>query len=291
MGKGSTRRTEGSRKFRDPVRLAATLVGCLAVAVVNFASAATDEPRGRYVIAKELDATNVAEPYAGTVDIKARRSVCTLTWRIRGGRSARRLQGLGLWAREGVDGPAVLCASMNTGGAAYGTALYHRGKDGRWQGDWVTSVDDGSDLGEMRIDTGANGAALVGRHRIAGSRGRAGSFSGAVTITAQGEYLELAYEVGGVPVYRGLGVILRRPDGSGERLAVAWSYGSTPALAIYSPDADGMLAGRRVSLRYGEPQVRNERLARSVPGTDPATGQLFLPPPVFNEPAEDLPGR
>ena len=287
----------GFRERGSRWRLAGTVAGCLllfCVALDSGAWAATDEPRGRYVIAKVLDGGDrTAEPYAGIVEIKTRRTVCTLTWRIRGGQTSRRLQALGLWDKEGAGEP-VLCASMNTGGAAYGTALYRRGKDGRWQGGWVTSVDDGAELGEMRIDTGSNAASLVGRHRIAGSRGRAGSFAGAVTITAQGEFLELAYEVGGIPVYRGLGVLLRNTDGSGkedERLAVAWSYGSTPALAIYSLDGDGSLTGRRVSLRLGEAQIRNERLARSVPGTDPSTGQLLLPPPVINEAEAPLPGR
>lgn len=248
------------------------------------------------MIAKDLDATVASEPYAGVVDIKVRRTVCTLNWRIRG-QTTRRLQALGLRDKpEGATSPSatggaapLLCASMNTGGAAYGLALYRRVGAGRWKGTWVTSVDDGSDLGEMTITTAADAITLVGRHRLTGSRGRAGSFAGAVTVTAQGEFLELAYEVNGISVYRGLGVLVPSPDGRDDRLAVAWSYGSKPALAIYTQEPDGTLAGRRVSMNLGEPLIRAERLARNVTGTDPKTGQLILPPAVDAE-SEPLPG-
>lgn len=287
----------GFSKPRRQWRVACTLTGLLCVLATGGLRGANDDPAGRYVIAKDLDqpaTPRTGEPYAGTVDVKVRRGgVCTLNWRIRGDATPRRLQGLGLWdKRSGVGGP-LLCASMNTGGAAYGLALYRRGEKGRWQGSWVTSVDDGAELGEMRIDTGSDTAALVGRHHLHGSRGRAGSFEGAVTIAAQGEFLELAYEVNGIPVYRGLGLLLPDPNNAsvGERLVVAWSFGSVPALAIYSAQADGSLTGRRVSVRHGEPLIRNERLARSVPGTDPTTGQLLLPPPVTVEPETALPER
>ena len=262
------------------------LFRCAAGAV----AAPVDELGGRYVIAKDLDATMAAEPYAGIVDIKVRRTVCTLNWRIRG-QSTRRLQALGLRDKpdsgaltaagpRGAAAAPLVCASMNTGGAAYGMSLYRRVGAGRWKGTWITSVDDGSELGEMTITTDPAATTLVGRHRLAGSRGRAGSFAGAVTVTAQGEFYDLAYEVNGISVYRGLGVIVPGPDGRDDRLAVAWSYGSKPALAIYTLEPDGTLVGRRVSLHLGEPQIRPERLARNVAGTDSKTGQLLLPPPV-----------
>ncbi len=43
---------------------------------------------------------------------------------------------------------------------------------------------------------------------------------------------------------------------------MGWSFGSAPGLAVYRPEPGGLLTGRRISARAGQPAVTREALAR-----------------------------
>ena len=207
---------------------------------------------GRYTIAAlpaKTGATLAEATYGGSVDIVARRHAYGVTWRLAAADS-RKLRGLGM-----VDGDSLLAVSIATGGAAYGVAVYHRVPDAReWRGQWITSLDSGVTPGQISFDEGDDGA-LPGRHRLHCQRPGVGGFDGAVNIAANGGNFLLTFLVDGTVLYRGAGILLE--DG---RLAVGWSFGSSPALAVYRIGADGLLRGERISPRAGE---ETEDLARS----------------------------
>lgn len=240
------------------------------------ATAADEEIAGRYqIVLPPSPEGNV--PRNGSVAIAARRSTYVVNWQPGNVGNRRRQRGLAL--RDGAD---LLGVSVHTGGMAYGLAIYHR-EAGGWRGKWITSVDGGGNVGEIRFD-GAE--PLAGRHRVSGRRAGAGGFEGAVTITQSGENYLLTFTVGGVTVYRGLGA--RR----GERLVVAWSFGSAPALAVYERTAGSdVLHGQRLSLRAGQQvQAEAEDLTRAAPGEfDPAPGGDALALPSALVEADDAP--
>lgn len=194
------------------------------------------------------------------LDVKLRRSaVCDLAWRLDSG---KRLRGFGL-----TGAGDSLAASMDTGGRAYGLAVFQR-EGGAWRGRWLTSIDGASALGAMSIE----GDPLAGRHRFTG-RGPAGAFAGSVTVTARGPAYALNFNgSSGLPLYRGIGVL------DGDRLAVAWSFGSSPALALYSVTGKS-LEGRRYNFPRGQPDaaVTTERLTRE--GADDTIFPPLLPTP------------
>ncbi len=214
-----------------------------------------NEIAGRYVVATlpaAPDAPVAQAAYAGTAEITPGKHVSRVTWQPAAS-GARRLRGLGL-----SDDDGTLGISLATGGSAYGVALYrHSAAANQWQGRWITSIDSGGTMGEIHFDDAGSGGALPGRHRLVCRRPGSGSFEGAVNITPQGDDFLLTFEVDHTVLYRGLGILLD-PD----RLIVGWSFGSAPAVAVYRPGPDGLLAGRRVSLRGGQPQVVREALAR-----------------------------
>lgn len=258
----SARRAGGAR---------ALLAGLL---LVLLPTARAVDPAGRYRISP-VD-TGEGEPAAGgAVTIAARRHIFVVDWQTAGRRRQR-----GLALRDGED---LLGVSINTGGRAYGVAIYRR-EGNRWRGPWITSLDAGGAPGEISFD-GAPGGELAGRHRLTGRRGGvSGGFEGAVTIVPKGEDYLLTFTVGGATVYRGLGV--RR----GERLVVGWSFGSSPALAVYQATTEGGLSGRSLSLgRSGELKTVGEELARAAPGEEIAPGEpILVLPPAIVEPDDDF---
>lgn len=201
----------------------------------------------------------------GWLDVAVKQDpVCTLAWRLD---SEKRVRALGL-----SDSGRLLAASFNTGGAAHGLVVFRRTAAG-WGGRWITSIDGASTLGEMTID----GDALSGRHRFSG-RGRAGRFEGSVNISTRGAaYSMNFYGASGVPLYRGIGVV------NEGRLLVAWSFGSSPSLAVYAVDDKG-LAGSRFSFGRGQGDAVTapERLTR-----DGAGDTIF--PPLLPGPAGQAP--
>ena len=237
-----------------------------------IARAAADTLAGRYVVATlpaGADAPVADATYAGTVEITPHKHASTVVWQP-AATGARRLRGLGL-----SDADGALGVSLSTGGAAYGVAVYHHATDaGEWQGRWLTSLDTGGTVGEIRFDAPGN-TPLLGRHRLFCQRPGSGSFEGAVVVTALGDDYGLAFEVDRTVLYRGLGVLLDH-----DRLFVAWSFGSAPALAVYRPDADHLVTGRRVTVRAGQPAVVREALARE--GED---AMRLLPAAARTDPA------
>ena len=148
--------------------------------------------------------------------------------------------------------------SLATGGIAYGVAIYrHSTEEHCWHGQWITSIDAGSTPGEIRFDD-EGGRSPLGRHRLHCARPGAGGFEGTVTIAAEGTDFRLTFAVDGATLYRGAGILL--DDG---RLVVGWSFGSAPAVAVYRVSPEGLLIGRRLSLRGGQATVNVETLARS----------------------------
>lgn len=258
---------------------------------------------GRYVVAETTTPTTESgDPAGQTVDIAPRNRGYSVVWRTGAAATSgaalpnvvagrRRTpaggSGGGPTTRRGLalrDGD-LLGVSLATGGPAYGVAVY-RAEDGgrRWRGRWVTSIDGASVPGEIVFET--NDGSLTGRHALRGRREGGGGFEGTVSVTARdnvagdgGENYLLNFTVGGITVYRGLGV--RR----GERLVVGWSYGSPPALVVYEIGAGGKLDGRRLSLRSTE--VITELLAPwAGEGTGP-DGLLILPEPEPMEAGTD----
>jgi hypothetical protein len=133
-----------------------------------------------------------------------------------------------------------LAVSLSTGGAAYGVAVYHHVADEHaWSGPWISSLDGGASLGKIRFE---DGAALEGRHSVVCSRPGAGTVSGTVEVKPAADGYQLTFQLGRVVYYRGVGLLL-----PGDRLAVAWSFGSAPEIAAYEIKRDGALAEHRVS--------------------------------------------
>lgn len=218
------------------------------------------EAPGRYFVAEGAESGG-----GGVLEVTARHPPgCTLGWRLDSGRQQR---ALGL-----SDAGNLLAASINTGGAAYGLLLLRRSADG-WKGRWVTSIDGAGTLGDMSIA----GATLPGRHHFSG-RGRAGSFEGSVTITARGPAFSLNFNsASGVQLYRGIGAL------EGDRLAVAWSFGGAPSLAVYAV-ADKGLTGQRFTFARGrnDAVAVTERLTRE--GADDTIFPPLLPTPSGRAP-------
>ena len=209
---------------------------------------------GRYVVAilPSADSPVTDAAFAGTADFTPRKPhASAVTW-LPAATGARRQRGLGL-----SDDDGALGVSVSTGGAAYGVAIYHHAAGaGEWQGRWITSLDAGGTVGDIRFDDA--GGSLVGRHRLVCRRPGSGSFEGVVEIASRGDgCFGLTFEVDHTVLYHGLGTLL-----DNNRLVVGWSFGSTPAVAVYLPDPGGLLTGRRVSLRAGQPVVVREALAR-----------------------------
>ena len=189
------------------------------------------------------------EVYGGTVSISARRNAYEMDWQLAG--EYRSAHGLGL-----LEDRELLGVSISTGGGAYGVAIYHHGKnDPQWKGRWVTSIDGAANVGEIAFDAGPT---LVGSHALTCKRPGVGSFVGTVEITAKGSDYLLTFLLGHSVLYKGLGVL----SGDG-RLIVGWSFGSSPALAVYHYSSEGMLTGRRIVLRSnGQVSSTSERMAR-----------------------------
>ena len=253
-----------------PVKTPALVFALVSLAALPVAPAA--DLTGRYVVASlpaGTDAPIAQAAYAGTADITPRKQhASAVTWLPATG--ARRVRGLGL-----SDDDGTLGVSLSTGGEAYGVAIYHHAADTHeWQGRWITSLDSGATVGEIRFDD-AGGSALIGRHRLVCRRPGSGSFEGAVNISPAGDDFLLTFEVDRTVLYRGLGIRL-----DADRLIVGWSFGSAPALAVYHPDPGGLLMGRRLSLRSGQPVVVREALARE--GED---AMRLLPAAARTDPA------
>ena len=210
---------------------------------------------GRYVVAvlpAAADAPVAQATFSGTVDVTPRRGrVSTVVWQP-ATTGARRVRGLGL-----SDDDGTLGVSVATGGAAYGVAIYHHvAGSHEWQGRWITSLDGGGAVGDIRFDD-AEGSTLVGRHRLVCRRPGSGSFEGAVSIVARGDDYSLTFEGDRTVLYRGVGILLDK-----DRLVVGWSFGSAPSLAVYRPEPSGLFTGRRISARAGQSVAIREALAR-----------------------------
>ena len=228
-------------------------VCCVAAAggalVSGVADAAPAPPFvGRYRLVPGTRANDLS-PAGGIVDIDFRHVAYTANWRLG---SARPLRGLGL--SEGND---LLGVSLYTGGIAHGLAIYRKADGGRrWLGHWITSIDSAASVGVMDFDADPKQPTLAGKHHFTGHRASTGQFEGTVTMSPQGEDFLLAFTTsGGATLYRGVGIL------RGERLVVAWSFGSSPALAAYELGEHGELNGRRLSMRTrGALQPMPERL-------------------------------
>lgn len=237
---------------------------------------------GDYVILQPPTLEGGGAPFGGTARITPHRNSLAVSWQLETG---KRLRGLAL-----ADGGDLLGVSLSTGGRAYGVAIYRREGD-RWRGRWLTSIDGGSAVGEISF-SGGPGGELTGQHPFTSLRPGAGSFAGNVAITRKGEDFLLTFTAGSLVIYRGLGTVR---DG---RLVVAWSFGSTPALAVYGVGGGGALAGRRVALRSGQPVGNVEQLVRASDAPEltlpPAQPLLDAEPAPAGAPesvAEAAPGR
>ena len=219
----------------------------LAAALGGTGQARAADLAGRYVVASlpnTPDATLTNAIYAGTADVGTRHHGLTVTWHLRN--RARRLRGLGF-----ADGDDLLGVSLATGGAAHGLAIYRRSANGHeWRGRWITSIDEGRVVGEIRFD--GDGPSVVGRHALACRRPGSGGFEGSVNVTAVGENYALTFSTGGSVLYKGVGIRVGE-----DRLVVGWSFGSPPALAVYQRNAEGLLSGRRVNPRAEAESVRD----------------------------------
>lgn len=226
--------------------------GALAAALLLAARAPGRDFAGRYVVASlpnTADATLGNAIYAGTADVASRNHGYAVTWHLRN--NARRLRGLGF-----ADADDLLGASISTGGAAHGLAIYRYSPDAHaWQGRWITSIDGAGTVGEIRFD-GEGARTLAGRHRLVCRRPGSGGFEGSVAISAVGENYALTFSTANAVLYRGVGILVGE-----DRLVVGWSFGSPPALAVYRRDAGGLFTGRRVNPRAQEATVR-DALAR-----------------------------
>ena len=239
------------RAARVPACCLVLLLGLFPVAACRSA-----EVSGRYVMATSASAirpdskiSSDQEVYGGTVSVSARKNAYEMDWQLAG--DYRSLHGLGL-----LEDRELLGVSISTGGGAYGIAVYRHGKnDAQWKGRWVTSIDGAANVGEITFDAGPT---LVGSHPLTCKRPGVGSFVGTVQIEAKGSDYLLTFLLGHAVLYKGLGVL----SGDG-RLVVGWSFGSTPALAVYRYNSDGLLTGRRLALRAnGQVASTGERMAR-----------------------------
>ena len=254
--------------------------------MVGVPAAPPDPLTGRYVVAES--SVESGDPAGQTVEIAPRNRGYSVVWRT-GGTVGANGRARGGSTRRGLafrDGD-LIGVSLATGGPAHGVGIY-KAEDGgrRWRGRWVTSIDGASAPGEIVFETGGSGT-LLGRHPLHGRRDGGGSFEGSVTVTARdgagAENYALSFTVGGVTVYRGLGI--RR----GDRLVVGWSFGSAPSLAVYEVGADGKLDGRRLTTRTAE-AATTERLAPFAGEGTGTDGLLLLPAPAtLEEPGEAEP--
>ena len=199
---------------------------------------------GRYIV----PGGGPSQP-GGTVDIDPRRPAYTVNCRLDTGKT---LRGLGL-----ADGADLVGASLYTGGIAHGLAIYRRDPDGRsWRGRWITSIDSAGSVGVMDFEADPRQPTLAGKHHFSGHRVSTGQFEGTVTMYPKDNDFLLTFTTsGGATLYKGVGAL------RGDRLVVAWSFGSSPALAVYESANSGELSGHRVSLRSrGTLEPVSERL-------------------------------
>lgn len=263
-------RGKGIHLHRGRRRRAWAVFAAASLAVAACAVAA--DPTGRYTVASlppKPGASLADATYGGSVEVVARQHAFAVTWHLTA--EKRKLRGLAL-----LDNDDLLGVSLATGGVAYGLAVYHHAPgEHQWRGRWITSIDSGATPGEITFDDDNGSDQLPGRHRLHCHRPGAGGFEGTVNITVEGPDYLLAFAVDGALLYRGAGILLA--DG---RLVVGWSFGSAPAVAVYRIGPDGLLSGRRLSLRGGQPTVASEDLARV--GDDAAR---LLPPAARIDPA------
>ena len=193
-------------------------------------SAPGAEIGGRYAVVEPWSTAPAAD--AETVEIDAHRNAYAVVCSPAAG--ARRRHG---WAlREGDR----LAASLATGGAAYGVAIYHHLPGGHsWSGPWISSLDGGASVGVIHFEDGPE---LAGRHVVVCERPGAGSVEGTVDISAAADGYRLTFRLGRAVFYRGVGASL-----ADDCLAVAWSFGSAPELATYQLAANGGLAEQRIA--------------------------------------------
>ena len=250
-------------------RLAATI--CAVLWLSSAVVSAGVDVSGRYVVAslpQKSGATVAEATYGGTADLAARRNAVNVTWHLTG--QTHKLHGLGL-----LDHDDLLGVSLATGGIAYGAAIYsHTPGEHQWIGRWITSIDGGGLPGEISFDDDGGGQ-LTGRHTLHCRRPGAGSFEGIVTISPSGGDYLLTFAVDGALLYRGVGILA-----DGNRLVVGWSFGSSPAVAAYRIGPDGLIAGRRLSVRDGHRGDASEALALA----GDAAARL-LPPAARIDPA------
>jgi hypothetical protein len=254
-------------------------VAC-AIAGAGWAPLRAAEIGGRYAAQAPAGtpaaaAATAADAGPRLVEITAHRNAYAVSYET--GFSRHKRHGWGL-----LDGEQLVVA-LSTGGAAYGVAIYHHlPGEHTWSGPWISSLDGGASLGKIRFE---DGAALEGRHALVCSRPGAGSVSGTVTIKPAADGYQLTISLGHAVYYRGVGLLL-----PGDRLAVGWSFGSAPELAIYQVGAKGSLAehhvwwaqhpGSAASLDNGQfvPISNDEYFAAMSQGTfSPGSGSSPMP--------------
>jgi hypothetical protein len=211
-------------------------VAILAAGLARMVPLPAAEIGGRYATAAAetapANAADRAQPSARLVEITPRRGAYSLVYAS--GANARKRRGWGL-----LDGDE-LAVSLATGGPAYGVAIYQHAPDEHaWSGPWISSLDGGTAAGRIRFE---DGAGLAGRHPLECTRPGAGSVSGTVDIKPAGDGFQLTFRLGRAVLYRGVGWLL-----PGNRLAVGWSFGSAPELAVYAVTAAGGLVEHRLA--------------------------------------------
>jgi hypothetical protein len=241
---------------------------------------------GRYAVQSpsEAPANSAANSDSANrmVEIAAHRNAYSVTYEA-GAAGRRKRHGWGL-----LDGDQLVVA-LSTGGSAYGVAIYHHvAGEHSWSGPWISSIDAGASLGRIRFE---EGGALAGRHALVCSRPGAGSVSGTVEIKPAADGYQLTFSLGRVVLYRGVGLLL-----PGDRLAVGWSFGSSPEVAAYQVGDGGALSEHRLSWTHPDnagsgqlmPISDDQYAAARARGT-PGSGMPLFAAPADATAAGELP--
>ena len=186
-----------------------------------------------------------AELAGAAVEVVSRPHSYAVTWQPRAG---RRKRGLGLRDEDGL-----LDVSVDTGGAAYGSAIFHQ-VAGHWEAQSISSIDAGNSPVQLSFQAGAD---LAGSHPLVCSRRGFGTLHGVVRIAPLGPHYVLTFTSGHMTLYHAIAELAP----GGDRLICAWSFGSSPALVWYQGDGDS-LTGKRLSARSGQAVETVENLVR-----------------------------